>query len=126
MLVFSPGHPLGNRVGMHVMPNSDLPVTFGREVRRRRTARNLTLEQFANSSGLTPNFIGTVENGKRDPSLSTILALAKGLRATPGELFGSMPDITVAAEEAGRLYDRAPPQVQKAILAILRSMVKKP
>ena len=107
------------------MPNSDLPITFGRELRRRRIACKLTLEEFADSSGLTPNFIGTVENGKRDPSLSTILALAKGLRATPGELFGSIPDLTVAAEEAGRLYDRAPREVQRAILAILRLMVKK-
>jgi transcriptional regulator with XRE-family HTH domain len=107
------------------MSKDDPGLEFGREVRRRREARSMTLEDLAERSGLTPNYIGTIENGKRDPSLSTIAALAKGLGVKPGELFGSVPDISPAGEEAGRLFDDAPPEVQAAILKILRAVSKK-
>jgi len=86
----------------------------------------MTLEELAERAGLTPNYIGTIENGKRDPSLSTIAALAKGLGVAPGELFGSLPEISVAAEEAGGLFDKAAPEIQMALLAILRATGKKP
>jgi transcriptional regulator with XRE-family HTH domain len=100
-------------------------MDFGREVRRRREALGLTLEQLAESSELTPNYIGTIENGKRDPSLSTVLALARGLRVPPAELFGGVEDLTPAATEAGRLFDAAPPEVQEAVLQILRAVTRK-
>jgi transcriptional regulator with XRE-family HTH domain len=100
-------------------------MDFGREVRRRREALGLTLEQLAESSKLTPNYIGTIENGKRDPSLSTVLALARGLRVPPAELFGGVEDLTPAATEAGRLFDAAPPEVQEAVLQILRAVTRK-
>jgi transcriptional regulator with XRE-family HTH domain len=100
-------------------------MEFGREVRRRREALGLTLEQLAESSELTPNYIGTIENGKRDPSLSTVLALARGLRVPPADLFGGVEDLTPAATEAGRLFDAAPPEVQEAVLQILRVVTRK-
>jgi transcriptional regulator with XRE-family HTH domain len=69
-------------------------MDFGKEVRRRREALGLTLEELAERAGLTPNYVGTVETGKRDPSLSTVLALAKGLRVPPAhaELRGHRRD----------------------------------
>ena len=100
-------------------------MEFGREVRRRREALGLTLEQLAESSKLTPNYIGTIENGKRDPSLSTVVSLARGLRIAPAELFGGIEDLSPAATEAGQLFDAAPPEVQEAVLQILRAVVKK-
>jgi transcriptional regulator with XRE-family HTH domain len=100
-------------------------MEFGREVRRRREALGLTLEQLAESSTLTPNYIGTIENGKRDPSLSTVISLARGLRIAPAELFGGIENLSPAATEAGRLFDAAPAEVQEAVLQILRAVVKK-
>ena len=108
------------------MSKEDPLLEFGREVRRRREAMKMTLEELAERSGLTPNYIGTIENGKRDPSLSTIASLSKGLAIAAGELFGSVPEISVQAEEAGGLFDRTPPEVQTAILQILRATGKKP
>ena len=77
------------------MTNTDTQrLEFCREVRRRRLALGLTLEQLAERSGLTPNYIGAVELGKRDPSLSTVLALARGFKVPPGEMLGSAPGLT--------------------------------
>jgi transcriptional regulator with XRE-family HTH domain len=101
------------------------PLSFGREVRRRRKALSLTLEQLAEKSGLTPNYIGTVENGRRDPSLSTILSLAQGLGIAPGELLGGVGELSPRAIESARLLDSTSPEVQGALLDLLRTLPKK-
>ncbi|HET9954901.1 MAG TPA: helix-turn-helix transcriptional regulator [Polyangiaceae bacterium] len=100
-------------------------MTFGREVRRRRAALGLTLEQLAERAGLTPNYIGTVENGRRDPSLSTVLALARGLGAAPGELLGGVGELSPTSTEAATLIETLLPDVQVAILELLRMLSRK-
>jgi transcriptional regulator with XRE-family HTH domain len=74
---------------------------------------------------LTPNYIGTVENGRRDPSLSTVLALAKGLGASPGELFGSIGESGPLVTEAAALMETLAPEVQNALLELLRVLARR-
>lgn len=105
--------------------NEYVCMEFGNEIRRRRLALGMTLEQLAEGSRLTPNYIGTIENGKRDPSLSTVLALAKGLRIPAAELFGGVQDLSAPATEAGILFDTATPEVQDAVLQLLRTVSRK-
>jgi transcriptional regulator with XRE-family HTH domain len=78
---------------------------FGRGIRRRRDTLGLTLEQLAARANLTPNYIGAIENGKRDPSLSTLQALARGLSVPVGELLGDPPALSAAAMEVERLFE---------------------
>lgn len=98
---------------------------FGREVRRRRRALKLTLEQLAERAGLTPNYIGTVENGHRDPSLSTVVALAKGLGVAPGELLGGIGNLSSRALEAAKLMEGMQPELQSAMLELIYALHKK-
>lgn len=100
-------------------------MDFGREVRRRREALGLTLEQLAERAGLTPNYVGSVEHGRRDPSLSTVAALAKGLRVPAAELLGGVQELGPVGLEGGRLLDAAPADVQGAVLALLRAVVRR-
>lgn len=100
-------------------------VKFGQEVRRRRRSLGMTLEQLAERSGLTPNYVGTVEAGLRDPSLSTVLSLARGLSVPPGELIGGLGRLSPQALEVARLFEGAPPDVQDAIGRLLRAVQKK-
>src|SRR5215471_18835079 len=102
-----------------------LPTIFGREVRRRRVALGLTLEELAERSGLTPNYIGTVENGRRDPSLSTVLSLANGLGVPAGELLGGCGDLGPIAAETARLMEAAPPELQQAVLELARAVSRR-
>ena len=95
-------------------------MSFGRSVKRRREALGLTLEALAERAGLSPNFIGTIENGRRDPSLSTVLALAKGLRVPPGELLGPVKELSSEAYDVGRQYDAAPEDAQALVVQLLR------
>src|SRR5215831_9043000 len=99
-------------------------VKFGKEIRRRRKSLGMTIEQLAERSGLTPNYVGTVEIGDRDPSLSTVIALARGLSVAPGELLGGADKVSPAALEASRLFDAAAPDVQDAVLRLLRAVMR--
>ena len=97
---------------------------LGKEVRRRRLMAGMTLEQLAIRSGLTPNYLGSVELGKRDVSLSTIDSIAEGLGVAPGELLGASGEMNPAAEEGGRLLARLPVEMQVSFIKVLREVVK--
>lgn len=60
---------------------------FGNAVRNARTAAGLTQEDLAYRSGLDRSYIGGVERGERNPTLSVIEKIADGLGVTVAELF---------------------------------------
>jgi transcriptional regulator with XRE-family HTH domain len=61
---------------------------FGKQLQRLRTSRGLTQEQLAVTAGLTRTFVTRMELGQYDPSLSTLVRLAKALRVSVMELLG--------------------------------------
>lgn len=97
---------------------------FGHELRRRRIQAGMTLEELADAARLTANYIGTIENGRRDPSLSTITALARALHINPGEFFGGRNGLSPGAVEAGMLLDESPREARDAVLCILRAAAR--
>lgn len=54
-------------------------IAFATNVRNRRYELNLTQEQLAEKSNFHVNYIGGLERGQRNPSLLSMMALAKGL-----------------------------------------------
>jgi transcriptional regulator with XRE-family HTH domain len=99
----------------------DEPNAFGREVRRRRLEQGLTLNALSAGADLTANYIGTIEAGQRDPSLSTMRKLAAGLGAPLGELLG-MPTMSPESIEAARLLSMLPLPVREPIVKALRAL----
>jgi len=61
---------------------------FGKQLQRLRTRRGLTQEQLAVTAGLSRTFLTRLELGQNDPSLSTLVRLAKALRVSVMELLG--------------------------------------
>ena len=61
---------------------------FGKQLQRLRTRRGLTQEQLAVNAGLSRTFLTRLELGQHDPSLSTLVRLAKALRVSVTELLG--------------------------------------
>lgn len=59
---------------------------FGRNLRARRTAREMSQEDLAGATGLHATEIGRLERGTREPRLGTIVKLAKGLKTTASDL----------------------------------------
>lgn len=95
---------------------------FGEEVRRRRLALGITLAAFARVTGLTQNYLGSVELGKRDPSLSTLEAISRGLGVQAGDLLGGIRKLSASSLEAAALYDASPAEVRAAVSEILRAV----
>jgi len=94
---------------------------LGREIRRRRQALGMTLDDLGEVTGITPNYVGSIEKGQRDPGLSAVLKIAHGLRVTPGELLG-LPALPPEAIEAAKLVSRLPEAVRKPLTSTLRAL----
>lgn len=84
----------------------------------------LTIERLAELSDLSTNYVGSIETGHRDPSLSTIVSLARGLGVPVGELFG-VKDVSEGALEAARLFERVPDDVQVAVIQLMRAVSRR-
>jgi predicted transcriptional regulator/DNA-binding XRE family transcriptional regulator len=62
------------------------PLVFGRRLRHHRTRRNLTLAQLAAMVDRQAPYLSMIENGKREPRLSLVDALAAALEVPTADL----------------------------------------
>ena len=93
---------------------------LGVELRRRRNAKGWTLEETARRSGLSTNFVGAIEHGKRNPSVLTLAGIARGFGVPLRDLFGVPETLSAGGMEAGWLYDTIDEPAQSISLEILR------
>jgi transcriptional regulator with XRE-family HTH domain len=63
---------------------------FGANLRRSRREAGLTQEGLRDTSGVHMTEISRLENGQKDPQLTTIVRLAKGLGIPAGELLAGL------------------------------------
>src|SRR5499427_5999662 len=80
---------------------------FGQRLRHIRRARGLTLTELGERVGRAPSALSLLENGRREPKLSLIEALASALSVAPDELMRRQPpsrraQLEIALEEAQR------------------------
>ena len=66
-------------------PNS-LSENLGRAIQKRRCAKGLTQEKLAELAGLHRSYIGDVERGARNITVSTLTSVATALGTTISEL----------------------------------------
>ena len=72
-------------------------LTLGRRIRERRLALGMKLEQLAAAVDRAPSQLSAIENGKREPSLPILRALAQALQSSVDELL----DVSAPSERAG-------------------------
>jgi DNA-binding XRE family transcriptional regulator len=65
---------------------------FGQRVRELRAREGLSQDGLAHASGIHLTSIGRIERGGREPRLTTIQKLARGLGVEPGELTNGLDD----------------------------------
>jgi transcriptional regulator with XRE-family HTH domain len=63
------------------------PGIVGRNVRRLRKERGLTQEKLALDAAIDLTYLGGIERGRRNPSVTVLCRLAGVLQVHPGELF---------------------------------------
>jgi transcriptional regulator with XRE-family HTH domain len=64
-------------------------VAFGRALRQLRDAQGLSQEQLGYKAGLHRNYIGGVERAELNPTLTSIVKLARALGMQPSELLAA-------------------------------------
>ena len=74
---------------MNNLRNQDTLSKFGEKLKTLRTLKGLTLEQLAFEADIELSQVHRVEKGKINPTLTTLIALAKGLDITLAELVGA-------------------------------------
>ena len=66
--------------------NEDYLKAFGENVKRIRLSKGLSREKLSAESDIEVMQIYRIENGKVNTTISSVLALAKGLGVTPAKL----------------------------------------
>ena len=64
----------------------DMRKLVGQNVKRIRLKAGLTQEEFADRSGFSQQYISSLENGKRNPTVVTLYELATALGVSHLEL----------------------------------------
>ena len=67
-------------------PNHHLLGKIGKEVRKLRIGKKLTMEELADMCDLHYKYIQTIEAGKRNVSISVFVAVARALEVEPAAL----------------------------------------
>ena len=65
---------------------------FGKIIQEERKAKKISQEKLSKLTGLDRTFISLIENGKRNPTLPTILKISAALEILPSELFQKFED----------------------------------
>ena len=94
---------------------TDLRGQVGARLKQLRQARRLTQEQLAERASLSYKFVGEIERGRGNPTLTTLNALSEALGVGLADLLG-------IETEAPRLTPKQVTQVREA-LASLETLV---
>jgi len=73
---------------------------FGSNLRRERETKKLTQEKLAEKADLDPTYISGIERGVRNPSLLSIVRIAKALGTTASDLSRGIEGRRVVPDEA--------------------------
>ena len=100
------------------------PLVFGRRLRHLRRRQGLTLRQLGEALGRPASYLSQLENGRREPRLSTVQKLADALGCNPAELLETgAPDRRAELEVAlARMQDD--PRYQRLRLPYLRATAR--
>ena len=68
-------------------------IMFGQVLRKLRISNKLSQEKLSQECGLDRSFISLLERGLRQPSLTTILLLAKALNTTASKMVYDVEEV---------------------------------
>jgi transcriptional regulator with XRE-family HTH domain len=83
--------------------SGDYELPFGAALRRVRRSAGLSQEQLGLEAGVQRNFISLIETGQNQPTISTIVKLARALGLAASELVAEAErEATVATTKRAR------------------------
>ena len=87
------------------MKETKIPTLLGRRIKALRKSKGLTQEGLGEKCGVNYKFLGGIERGRENPSLSVLLRIATGLGVDVAELFKFCHEETNPAKLKKTLID---------------------
>jgi len=79
-------------------------LNLGTIVRRQRNRLGLSLVELAEKSGVSPSYLGRIENAQRYPSTNILRKIAKPLKLDEEELFNLAGYLPIEQNKTDNLY----------------------
>lgn len=106
------------------MKDNDDLVSIGPRIRERRQELNLTQQDVADALGLTPQHISVIEQGKRIPSLSSVVKLAEELGVTVDYLATGKQGVVKDAIPAIKADKKLSLKAKKALINLIEELYR--
>ena len=99
---------------------------IGKRIKECRERLGLTQEQFAEKTGLTPNYISTLERGASFPRCEKLILIINALETNADAIFCDVLEHSTdyQASILSRQLEALPPQEQKRILEMVELMIR--
>jgi len=97
-------------------------MSLGDRIRDRRQIMQVTQYQLASSTGLTPQHISAIEQGKRIPSLPSLAKLAEELGVSTDYLVSGKEGIITDTIPAIKADKRLNIRVKKALVTLIEEL----
>ena len=99
-------------------------MSLGDRIRARREGLELTQEQLAAATGLSPQYVSLIEQAKRSPSVSSLARFAEELGVTADYLITGKESATSDAISAIKADPELTAEAKKALMATVREFYR--
>ncbi|HOK55955.1 MAG TPA: helix-turn-helix transcriptional regulator [bacterium] len=107
----------------------DFYKKIGRKIREVRKSKKITQEELAYRIGVTPNFIGLIERGKKRPSIETLRKISDALEVPVSYFFDKitykLPEEDIITKKISAILKDTTEEEKKGIYKFLKSIVRK-
>ncbi len=100
-----------------VVPN------LGEKLKRWRLEANLSQAALGERASLSSGYVGLIERGDRDPSMTVVCALLNALGVGPAVFFAD-EGVSPRTYEFETLFKGAPMEVRQAVLLLLKATIE--
>lgn len=99
---------------------------IGARIKEIRTKKGITQEQLSERMEINPKYLSSIERGKENPTLNTLINLAESLEVDIGEIFSlvQVEDPSKRKSLILSLLDEADSEQLKLVFKILSVMIR--
>ena len=101
-------------------------ISVGQRIKAVREERNLTQEELAALTNVSPSHISIIECGRKVLRLDTFVAIANALKVSPDTLLIDVAEhsVTGATSELSEMISGLPLGERKRIINVVRAMIE--
>jgi transcriptional regulator with XRE-family HTH domain len=105
--------------------NVDIKQMMGARIKEIKTKKGITQEQLPEMMEINPKYLSSIERGKENPTLSTLIRLSESLEVDLGEVFSFVDpeDRNRLKSQIISLLDEADSERLKMIFKVLSVIV---